>query len=460
MSFGEPTGPIDVTPSDLNAAATTFAGGQTRLDGIADTLGDALRAAAGMAGDDKYGKQFAKSYDPAVRALFRTLSAAVRAIGQSADGLVRTANNYLKADHHSNPRAAKKPLQQYPWPGVIDDVLYPDPPSAIGSGSNHWPPPLDKYWANGHQDRLRDAATAFRAAATDINNLGTSLHLQVQAITDYNSGNAIIAMAGFWGRIWHTSDPGGMAPLSTAHLACTRLAAVCDKFAQAIDHAHSEFEHKVSEAGIAMGVTTALGILGTVFTLGGSDAGAAALDAGEAAALFASVDSILDAAMADYAAEGIAELETVLASAAEEVPEVEAVDAETTEVSQALDREMASAESRSGGGGGGGGGKPPTTTGGGDPPPEDPQGGGNTGGRDVHGTNRVGQRGVDVDHVWKNGDLYIQDDGQMVRILDNGNGTYDVVVRDLSNPSGAPTTVLKDATERYVQNKIESGKWS
>jgi hypothetical protein len=48
----------------------------------------------------------------------------------------------------------------------------------------------------------------------------------------------------------------------------------------------------------------------------------------------------------------------------------------------------------------------------------------------------------------------------MVRILDNGNGTYDVVVRDLSNPSGAPTTVLKDATERYVQNKIESGKWS
>jgi hypothetical protein len=150
VSFGEPTGPIDVTPSDLNAAAATFAGGQTRLDGIADTLGDALRAAAGMAGDDKYGKQFAKSYDPAVKALFRTLSAAVRAIGQSADGLVRTANNYLKADHHSNPRAAKKPLQQYPWPGVIDDVLYPDPPSAIGAGSNHWPPPLDKYWVNGH----------------------------------------------------------------------------------------------------------------------------------------------------------------------------------------------------------------------------------------------------------------------------------------------------------------------
>ncbi|SHN31991.1 hypothetical protein [Actinacidiphila paucisporea] len=178
---------------------------------------------------------------------------------------------------------------------------------------------------------------------------------------------------------------------------------MCDAFAHAIDQAHSEFEHKMTEAGLAIGVTTALGVLGTVFTLGGSDAGAAALDAGEAAALFASVDGILDAAMADYAAEGIAELETVLASAAEEVPEVEAVDAETTEVSEALDREMADAEARGGGSGGGGrGGKPPT---GGDPPPDDPAGDGDsTDPRDVHGANRLG-RGVDVDDVWKNGDL-------------------------------------------------------
>jgi hypothetical protein len=457
VSWGEPDGPIDVTPSDLNAAATTFAGGQTRLDGIADALTTALNSAAGMAGDDKYGKQFAKSYDPAVRALFKTLSAAVRAIGQSADGLVRTANNYLKADHHSNPKSGKGAPKLFPWPGVIDDVMYPDPASAIGGGSNHWPPPIDKYWANGHQDRLRSAAAAFRTAATDINSLGTSLHLQVQAITDVNSSGAIIAMSGFWGRIWHTADPGGMAPLSTAHLACTRLASVCDAFAHAIDQAHSEFEHKVTEAGIAIGLTTAIGVLGTVFTLGGSDAGAVALDAGEAAVLFASVDGILDAAMADYAAEGIAELETVLASAAEEVPEVEAVDAETTEVSEALDREMANAESRGGGGSGGNGGKPPT--GGGDPPPEDPAGDGDsTDPRDVHGSNRLG-RGVDVDKVWQDGDLYIQDDGQLVKILETGNGKYDVVVRDMSNPSGGPTTVIKDATERYIQNKLANGIW-
>jgi hypothetical protein len=90
----------------------------------------------------------------------------------------------------------------------------------------------------------------------------------------------------------------------------------------------------------------------------------------------------------------------------------------------------------------------------------DHTGSGGTNIRDVHGSDRTAMRGVDVDHVWDNGEMYIQDDGQVVKVLDNGNGTYDVVVRDMSNPTGKPTTVLKDATEKYVQNKIDSEKWS
>ncbi|WP_051967552.1 hypothetical protein [Kitasatospora mediocidica] len=72
-------------------------------------------------------------------------------------------------------------------------------------------------------------------------------------------------------------------------------------------------------------------------------------------------------------------------------------------------------------------------------------GGGNTTARDIHGTGRVSERGVDVGHVWDNGDMYIQGDGQIVKVLDNGNGTCDVVICDISNPTGKPTTVLKDA---------------
>jgi hypothetical protein len=59
-----------------------------------------------------------------------------------------------------------------------------------------------------------------------------------------------------------------------------------------------------------------------------------------------------------------------------------------------------------------------------------------------------------VDYVWENGDLYIQDDGQMVKILDN-----DIVIKDPSNPSGEPTTVINKAKKQYVDNKIAKGIW-
>jgi hypothetical protein len=84
---------------------------------------------------------------------------------------------------------------------------------------------------------------------------------------------------------------------------------------------------------------------------------------------------------------------------------------------------------------------------------------GSTAARDVHGVDRTGMRDVDEQHVWDNGDMYIQKDGCIVKVLDNGNGTYDVVVRDMSNPSGKPVTSIKDATENYINNKVSSGKW-
>lgn len=79
--------------------------------------------------------------------------------------------------------------------------------------------------------------------------------------------------------------------------------------------------------------------------------------------------------------------------------------------------------------------------------------------RDVHGQVRTGEREVDVDHVWTEGEMYIQQDGQIVKILENGDGTYSVVVRDMSNPSGRPTTVIADMTERQVQSRIDRGFW-
>ncbi|MBP0458112.1 WXG100-like domain-containing protein [Streptomyces montanisoli] len=244
---------IDLYPDDLDSVAGKFATGQSRLDTIATTLNTALQNAAGMAGNDSYGHKFGAKYDPAAKALFHTLSAAVRAVGQASSALVTTANNYLKADHYSNPKHGKSAPALYPPPPVFTDVMYPDPDSAIGAGSSSMPSVLAKYWPNGHQDRLRDAATAYRTASTALHTLGHSLHQQVMTLTDNNSDDSVHAMAAFWAKIWQDGAGAKNAPLSAAREACDKLAAACDKFAHAIDEAHSSTEHRLAGAGIAIG---------------------------------------------------------------------------------------------------------------------------------------------------------------------------------------------------------------
>ncbi|MFF7413826.1 WXG100-like domain-containing protein [Streptomyces lydicus] len=366
-SPGQNGKPIELHPDDLHRVALKFAKGQDRLDSVSSTLNTALQNAAGMAGNDDYGHKFGKKYDPAANALFRTLSGAVRAIGQHATGLVTTANNYLKADHHSNAKGGKGGPEQYPAPPVFTDIMYPDAASAIGPGHSDVPDVIAKYWPNGHQDKLRAAAAAYRTAATAINDLGNDLHQQVRSITDNNDDDSVDAMAHFWAQIWQGGHRAGKAPLSAAKHACDELAKACESFAHAIDEAHSETESNLAEAGIAITVTTIVGVLLTPFTGGGSDAGAAALDSAEAAAILGGVEVALDDSIAAIGTDMIADLETYLQAAADGVPEFEAVDAETTEVGQVLERELAETEAREpagvggrGGGQGGSGEKPGT----------------------------------------------------------------------------------------------------
>ncbi|MCA1222544.1 WXG100-like domain-containing protein [Streptomyces sp. 8L] len=351
MSHPAPPGSsrtIDLYPGDLNSAAGKFATGQTRLDTIATTLNNALQDAGGMAGNDAYGRKFGHEYDPAAKALFRALSAAVRAIGQSADALVTTANNYLKADHHSNPAKGKGQPKTYPWPGVFTDITYPDPAPSIGEGHSSVPSALAKYWPNGHQDRLRDAAKAYRTASKALKGLGSTLHGQVTSLTDNNSDDSVHAMAAFWAKIWQDGAGTGKAPLSAAHHACDQLATACDTFAGAIDQAHDSAEDTLAAAGILLGVTTVVGAMLSVVTLGGSDVAAGAVDSAEAGALLGGVEAEAEAAVADIGESVIADTGADLDAAATSVPEIETVDAETTEVGETLDEELAETAARDG----------------------------------------------------------------------------------------------------------------
>jgi hypothetical protein len=338
---GGGTGTIKVTPQDVAAAAATFYNAQTGLSSAWYTLQSALDANAGMAGDDQPATTFNAKYAPAVAQVWQGLRAACLELGGISRGLTQTANNFVKADHHSTV-GQHGPPPVFPMEPVFDDIEVAAPSSAIGPGGGSWlPGPLKKFWPDADTGKLRAAASAWHAAAQSIDSVSWSAQAAIDSI---NTGDDTAqAITDFWGRVFTAGDQHTL--LAGLEQVCQALGDACDKYAQAVDDAHSKMEDALAGAGIAMGITTIIGILGTPFTGGGSDAGAAAADTAEAgailgptlSALIVTVSSMVGAVLPD-------ELLAILDLGIAEAPDIEVVEAETAEIEGALDDELAAAE--------------------------------------------------------------------------------------------------------------------
>jgi hypothetical protein len=150
---------IDITPADVNSAAGTFAREQSTLDHLAQVLD----AAQGMAGNDKAAATFAARYDPAAKAAWSAFGAGIRTLAGVANGLVATANNYLKAEAHSTVGGSGTP-QQFRPPAVLSDVVIYGPAPSKGDGDSGVPEFPQKFWPNGHPDQLRNAHNRLKTA--------------------------------------------------------------------------------------------------------------------------------------------------------------------------------------------------------------------------------------------------------------------------------------------------------
>lgn len=76
----------------------------------------------------------------------------------------------------------------------------------------------------------------------------------------------------------------------------------------------------------------------------------------------------------------------------------------------------------------------------------------------AHNELNAAARGVDVDHVWANGDLYTQVRGEqtrLVRVLSRGGGLNDVVIRELD---GSPVTSMVISDESLAA-RLADGRW-
>lgn len=338
-------GAVDVTPDEVNSAAGTFAKQQDQLGDVWSNLASSL--SPGMAGNDGGAQKFAAKYDPAAKAVWQAFGSAVRVIGGTAKGLVQTANNYVKAEEHST--TGQKPgSAKYPPPMVADDITVGGPDPAEGAGHSSVPDWLAQYWPNGDPDQLRAAATAWRTARDGVRDVTTTLHGAVSSITDYNSADDLEQMQAFWDSLAKPGDK--KAILTGLHDACDSISKACDAYAKAIDDARGNLETALAEAGIAVALTTVVGILLTPFTLGGSDAAAGAADAAEVAAIAGPLVEEFETTVVAEVGEAIAEDVAIdLEATAEAVPDIEVAEAEAEDVDAAVEEELEQAEGESGG---------------------------------------------------------------------------------------------------------------
>jgi hypothetical protein len=323
-------GTVRVTPADIGTAAKNFAAAQDSLSTAWDTLLSSLDSNAGFAGDDDPAKAFDAKYEPAVQAAWKALRSATLTLGGISLGLTQTASNFLAADHHSSATKHGAQPALAPEP-VISNLLMPGPSSAIGPGETVWflPGPLAKFWPNAHTGKARAAANAWHNAAAavgSVTEVAQSALLALEADDDTTK-----AINGFWSQVY---SPGNDKTVlaGTQHL-CQALGDACARYADAIDSKRSDVQGKLIGAGIAVGVTTIIGIAASIFTGGGSDVAAGGADEAEVAAIVGDVAADTAATVdADVGAAIAEDLVATVEAAADDAPAVETAGAETIDV--------------------------------------------------------------------------------------------------------------------------------
>ncbi|HEY2579049.1 MAG TPA: hypothetical protein VGI74_22300 [Streptosporangiaceae bacterium] len=334
---------IMITPADVADAAKSFYVAQNDLSERWSTLLASLDGNAGFAGNDDPAHSFNAKYVPAMQAAWSALRASVLTLGGISLGLTQTANNFLTADYHSSA-SKRRALAPFPPQPVISDLFMPEPASALGPGETVWflPGPLARFWPNAHTDKTQSVAAAWRSAATAVQNATQSAQSALAALE--TGDDTAQAISTFWAQVY--SPGNNTTVLAGACQICESLGSACARYANVIDAKRSEVETKLMGAGIAVGVTTILGVAASVITLGGSDAAAGAADAAEITAIVgdvgvetaATVDTEVGAAIAG-------DLVPTVDAAAANVPEVGIAEAETVDVEggieDSLDRALA-----------------------------------------------------------------------------------------------------------------------
>lgn len=165
-------------------------------------------------------------------------------------GLIQTANNHTKADHHSGIGDGFSMVPQQPRSfvdllsgGVVSGPPNaPAPPSAAGPGKE---PPhsllgsltgieidISPYWPTGDSTRLAIAGYAWQAAHDSLIGVQGRLSALVKTITDHSDAPDIDAFGLYWKKLYRAGDAATV--VEGLPRLCGSIAKACHEYSGAI----------------------------------------------------------------------------------------------------------------------------------------------------------------------------------------------------------------------------------
>ncbi|GIH03950.1 hypothetical protein Rhe02_20170 [Rhizocola hellebori] len=303
----------------LYTGSTKYLDVKNYLFAIAAGLAGDLAQTKGMAGDNTAAHQFARRYEPAATEVVKGIGKAGEAMAAIASRLLDMAFNYLYIEDEISRMFmqgvnAASPLAKSKV-NCEPEESYRALEMVTGSRQVHDMWLIGEYWPEANVEKLRVAERVWKKVAELIDDAQRNAFKAEEIVTVNCDGPAIDAFEQF-GKSLYTDFPSGATEvndgrpiLENLSAEARRLAEMCDNFAQ-----HTEsVRRQLIEIGVVIAVCTAAGIALTVFTLGGSDAAAAAADAAAVAEAAATVTALEAAVVTD----------TVAIAAAESVPVIE-----------------------------------------------------------------------------------------------------------------------------------------
>ncbi|MGN6608141.1 MAG: hypothetical protein ACTHMS_14155 [Jatrophihabitans sp.] len=279
-----PFGPLLVDPVVFPAASSVFGRLAYRV------WNEALAGVdqPGMAGDDPSGRAWGADFDAAAERVITATEAVVDGSFRLAGLLEQAGFNYAVAEDASSGRTHHV-ADTAAWSSIT--CTFGRPASAVGGGSSTpsgWSLVEDVVgyvWPNGHQDRLRSAARAWRASAAVVREAAASTWAAESSLLCAPTTDRPAAEGACRALRGHLAD------VASAH---QQLGDACAAYADHLDAAHAAIVDELEDLlAWTAGIETA-GFVGGLFSFGIAEAPAQAAEAARIGLTAARIGSVIE----------------------------------------------------------------------------------------------------------------------------------------------------------------------